>query len=355
MSVTSSHPNRIANATFTVDEGSASATIDLFSGMQCGRAGLTFQAPGHAPTETFFLVAAAPHITAISPNSGTTCNGINLVLTGDCLGDSDTNPQATLMGPDGEYHATTTIRTPQTEVVLTHGPLPAGIYDIALSNCGRIDYGPVPLTIMHSPPIIAKPLTANVTSVLLCSTPAITLTWQVRAASMIRLFRGNVLVTERNYDPCQQVTDSVTDTVPLITAAGVSYTLGAFNPLGDVVTSGPLNIPAGSPAPSATSFFIINNSTEAVNAFLINGEDLGGAFLGTFAVGQSTVVTLPVCLIRGIASLSPRLVAEHNQNFPNRQVDAKAVATVRTSGTWSRNFSGYRLGQASSGTQGFSI
>lgn len=353
VTVSSSAPARIAGSAATIEQGDRTTTIDIQAGADCGPVTLTAAVPGHTSAQVDLLVVSTPQITAMSPAQMLTCDDVALTLTGTCLGDPSLPPRAVLAGPTGALDAAVKVVQTQTEVRITHGPLNAGSYTVILANCGRAAFTPTPLTVTHRPPVITNPLAANVTTIQLCATPTLTLTWRVHFTQTVLLTRGGLALAQRAYDPCQNVTDSATDNLPAVTG-GVSYTLTAFNPDGASVT-GTLSIPPSSLAPPRSTFVVSNASNEAVNAFLINAEDKGGTFLGTFQPGQSALVNIPNCRIRGIASLSPGLVKVHNTNFPNGQVDPTAVATVRTAGPWSRNFSGYRLGHASSGAEGVSI
>jgi hypothetical protein len=57
--------------------------------------------------------------------------------------------------------------------------------------------------------------------------------------------------------------------------------------------------------------------------------------------------------VRSIASVVPRLVAEHNANFPNDQFSPTAVVTARTSGggDWQGTSCGPRLGRPGAVTE----
>ena len=353
VTVTSQHPSRIPSTQESIEEGYTSLSVDLTSGNQCGATRLTATAPGHTPAQITLIVVAVPQITAINPETVLTCEHVALIVTGSCLGDQDWVPQALLIA-DGAIQASVKVNTPQTELALSHPPMPAGSYIVALSNCGRVGYAPIPLQVTHQLPVITSPLVANATSVLLCATPTLTLSWRVRFTQILRLVRAGVIIAEREYDPCQEVSDSADDTLPTV-SGGVSYTLVAINPNGEAVTE-TLSIPVGTLVPTCSRFVLTNNFTEAVNAFMVNGENQNGIFLGTFEPRDTAIVSLSECQIRAVRSINPRLVEEHNQRFPNNQFDPKAVSTALAFGaTWHRNFSNWRLGRSSAGPQSMSL
>jgi hypothetical protein len=354
VTVASSAPARIAGQTVTLGPGSRTLTIYVQVGSQCGPVTLTVSAPGHTSADASFVVVATPNITSLTPATVFTCDDITVTLRGDCLGDPTLPPQAVLVGSDGRpLPATAALVSAQTEARVTTGPLPAGDYQVGLGNCGRVGIAPQLLTVAHRPPQITGALTVNATAIQICSTPTITLHWKVRGAQTTRLTRGGTQLTQRTYDPCHDQSDSFTDTLPTVTSP-VTYLLEVTNPVGVTVT-GTRTIPTGTTVPLLSAFAIVNNASEAVNAFLINLEDSGGVYIGQYQPGQGAMVAIPDCRARAVSSLNPRLVQEHNANF-NSQFDPTSVATVRTAGaTWLRNTTAFRLGRPNAGTEMFEM
>jgi len=160
--------------------------------------------------------------------------------------------------------------------------------------------------------------------------------------------RGGVPIADRNYaNPCAATTDSVTETLPLVTA-GVSYLVTAFN-VGGVMVSSTRQVPLTTPAPPASAFLVHNGFTRPVNVFLVNGENTGGAFLGVLSPGGASSITIPACFFRAIVSIDPQEVSDHNARFSDN-VSSTDVATARTSGPWTRTTSSFALGLSSAGT-----
>ena len=57
-----------------------------------------------------------------------------------------------------------------------------------------------------------------------------------------------------------------------------------------------------------------------------------------------------------IASVVPKLVAEHNAAYPNNTFDPTLVVTARTTGrSWTGTSSGPRLGRTGTGTEIISL
>jgi hypothetical protein len=353
VTVASNEPTRIANTSGTILEGATTASIDVTAGSECGPVTLTVSAPGHTPAQASLVVVAVPQIATMTPAVLPTCADLAFTLSGSCLGDQSHPPQVLLTGPGGAQTATVTVRIPQQEIGASRPFLPAGLYTVAVSNCGRMGYAPVPMRVENRAPVITTPLKADAPVVLLCTSPTLRLSWEVQYVSSIQLTRDRALMAQRTYDPCQRASDSVSDQVPTVTA-GVSYVLTATNPDGAITTS-TLTIPAAPPAPPASSFAPLNSFVRRVNVFLLNREDFGGVFVGTLPPGQGSLVSIPNCRIRAIASLDPAEVEAHNRAFPQNQFDPTAVNTVRTAGRWSRTNSAFALGQAASGTVSVSV
>lgn len=346
ITISSSDPARVANGGFRLGEGERQASVDMLAGASCGPVTLTVSAPGHVPAQVSVVIVAAPQITALSPASVLTCDRVEITVTGNCLGDPGLPPVGAFLSPSGQVLAATVeVRNAQTNVRLSHDALPAGAYVVALSNCGRQSVAAAPLIVTNRPPQITAPLSANATALQLCSTPTLTLRWKVRFVKSVRLFRDGALITQRSYtDVCATHSDSATDTPGQIRTS-VSYRLDAINPDG-VLTSSTLSLQADSAWPIRGAFAVVNGRSEAMNVFLLNGEDFGGTFIGTLASGAGANVMIPDCRVRAIASVVPRLVAEHNANFPNDQFSPTAVDTARTAAAgWNGTSSGPCLGR----------
>jgi hypothetical protein len=135
-------------------------------------------------------------------------------------------------------------------------------------------------------------------------------------------------------------------------SAGVSYSLTVLNPEG-VAATATLTVPAIAAAPPRSGFALRNQRQIAVNAFLLNADDLGGVFIGRFEPGDGSAVSLPQCRVRSVQSLDPARVLKHNKDFPTgTQFDPDAVITARTGGgLWLLNNSGYRLGFGSASVE----
>jgi len=131
------------------------------------------------------------------------------------------------------------------------------------------------------------------------------------------------------------VTDSATETLSTVTGP-INYTLFAFNADGASVTR--MRTLPFTPAVNPASAFVVQNTdTVAVNVFLVNAEDQGGTFVTTLAPNTPPlVVPIPSCQIKGIISIDPQMVRNHNTTF-NTNFDPTAVSTARTeAGGWIR-------------------
>jgi hypothetical protein len=201
ISISSSDTAKVANGSFVLGEGERAALVDLFVGTRCGAVTLTVTAPGYVQAQISFVIVAPPQISAVSPTSVQTCDRVEITLTGTCLGEPGLPPVGALISPMGELlPAVVEVRNAQTDVRLSHDPLPAGVYTVALSNCGRASVASSPLVAANRPPEITSRFTANATALQICSTPTLTLSWTVRFASTVRLFRDAAPVTVRTYD-----------------------------------------------------------------------------------------------------------------------------------------------------------
>jgi hypothetical protein len=330
ITISSSEPARFASGGFLLGEGEREGFADVLAGASCGPVTLTVTAPGYERAQLSVVTVAAPQITTLSPASVQTCDRVEITVTGTCLGDPGLPPVGSLHSASGQVLAATVeVRSAQTNVRLSHDALPAGSYLVALSNCGRLSLAATPLIVTNRPPQITAPLTANATALQLCSTPTLTLRWKVRFVQTARLFRDGTVIAERSYqDVCAPHSDSVADTLAQVRTA-VTYRLDAVNPDG-AVTSSTLALQADSAFPVRGAFAVVNGRSEAMNVFLLNGEDFGGTFIGTLGSGAGASVMIPDCRLRFIASVVPRLVADHNASFPNDQFSPTAVATART-------------------------
>lgn len=94
-----------------------------------------------------------------------------------------------LFGPTGDESTSVIVRTPQQEIAVSRPPLRAGLYTVAVSNCGRVGYAPAPLTVQNPAPQITTPLAANANEVWLCTTPTLRLRWKVQYVSRVLLMR----------------------------------------------------------------------------------------------------------------------------------------------------------------------
>lgn len=351
VTVTSSDASRVANAAGTIDEGNDTTIVEAVTGSQCGTATLTVTVPNHPQRQLNVTVASDPVITSVTPTTFQTCDPVQVIINGSCLGETAAELSATIDVNGQTVAGTVAMLAVGTQVRIDFPPLPAGTYPLALSHCSRIAFATSPLIVTTRLPSIAS-LTSPTNQVEICTSPAVRINWSVRDAVRVVLMRGATQVVDRMYpNPCSTVTDTVTDNLPVVTA-GVSYVMTAFNAEGAAATR-TLNLPPASQFPIASTIIATNNSGSTRNVFLFDGVG-GGAFFGAMTSGQTVSIPVPQCFGRMLVSIDPAAVAQHNADF-NDNLSPTSVAVASTSGPWTRTTTGVVLGLNGAAAVGVSV